>query len=58
MGDGSTLSIVANFSAEAVPIERPAGRLLFESRQDAHNEAGQGELPGRTARAFLELHGE
>ena len=54
LADASVLTIACNLGPEPCSIERPDGRLLFESRAGAGEQALHGRLEGRTAVAFLE----
>jgi maltooligosyltrehalose trehalohydrolase len=57
LADASVLTIACNLGREPCPIERPLGRLLFESRAGAGEQALHGQLEGRATVAFLEPPG-
>jgi malto-oligosyltrehalose trehalohydrolase len=57
LADASVLTIACNLGREPCPIERPPGRLLFESRAGAGEQALHGRLDGRATVAFLEPPG-
>ena len=57
LADASVLTVACNLGREPCPIERPDGRLLFESRAGAGEQALQGRLEGRATVAFLEPPG-
>jgi maltooligosyltrehalose trehalohydrolase len=57
LADASVLTIACNLGREPCPIERPLGRLLFESRAGAGEQALHGRLEGRATVAFLEPPG-
>ncbi len=57
LADASVLTIACNLGREPCPIERPLGRLLFESRGGAGEQALHGRLEGRATVAFLEPPG-
>ena len=57
LADSSVLTIACNLGREPCPIERPLGRLLFESRSGAGEQALHGRLEGRVTVAFLEPPG-
>jgi malto-oligosyltrehalose trehalohydrolase len=57
LADASVLTIACNLGLEPCPIEPPDGRLLFESRAGAGEQALHGQLEGRATVAFLEPPG-
>jgi maltooligosyltrehalose trehalohydrolase len=57
LADASVLTIACNLGPEPCPIEPPDGRLLFESRAGAGEQALHGQLEGRATVAFLEQPG-
>jgi malto-oligosyltrehalose trehalohydrolase len=57
LADASVLTIACNLGPEPCPIEPPDGRLLFESRAGAGEQALHGQLEGRATVAFLEPPG-
>jgi malto-oligosyltrehalose trehalohydrolase len=58
MGDGAVLSIAANLGDEPVALDPPAGRVLFESLDEAGSSSRSGRLPARCTVAFMEAHRE
>jgi malto-oligosyltrehalose trehalohydrolase len=57
LADGSVLTIACNLAREPCPIERPEGRLLFQSRDGAGEHALHGRLDGLAMVAFRESPG-
>jgi maltooligosyltrehalose trehalohydrolase len=57
LANGSVLTIACNLGREPCPIEQPEGRLLFESRAGAGEQALHGRLDGLATAAFLEQPG-
>jgi len=54
MGDGAVLTIAINLAPDPVRLERPAGRLLFESAPGAGSSAASGALPALSSVVYLE----
>ena len=54
LADGAVFTIAVNLGSQSCVIDRPAGRLLFESRAGAGSAAAHGRLDGVTTVAFLE----
>ena len=57
LADASVFTIACNLGPEPCPIEPPDGRLLFESRAGAGEQALHGQLEGRATVVFLEPPG-
>ena len=51
LGDGAVLTLATNLDRKPVPIDLPAGRLLFAS-----HAMPPGRLPGHSTCAFLDSH--
>jgi 1,4-alpha-glucan branching enzyme len=54
MGDGTVLMLATNLGDDAVTIDPPDGRTLFESTANAAALARDASLKGQTTVAFLE----
>jgi maltooligosyltrehalose trehalohydrolase len=49
LGDGATLTLASNLGPDTVPLDRPAGRLLFANAAMLH-----GLLPGHCTSAYID----